>query len=165
MYKWLQFIDNRSRRYWDYERYIVVNKPTDNSYLGWRIPKYDRYIVSLDAIGAIEYYYTFSNGIWQKYKGSETNPTYDTFAFTTSVSNGTIAVTVNTPNEYSSITDTITHKTVADVAITLTATPEEGYEFVKWKRGDNDLQDTNTTITVYENDDIEYTAVFEASES
>lgn len=166
MYKWLQFIDNKSRKYWDHKRYVVINKPTDNSYLGWRVPKHDRYIVSLDNTGAIEYYYTFSNGVWQKYKDSTNgeNSTYDTFGFTASAINGTISVNVNTPNEYSSTTDTITHKTMADVEITLTATPSEGYKFVKWQRGKEDLSDTNTTIVVHENDDIAYTAVFEEAE-
>lgn len=166
MYKWLQFIDNKSRRYWNQKRYIIVNKPVDNSYLGWKPSRKDSYIVSLDNTGAIEYYYTFSNGVWQKYKDSTNgeNPTYDTFEFTTSASNGTISVNVNTPNEYSNTTDTITHKTIADVEITLTATPSEGYEFVKWQRGEEDLSDTNTTIIIHENNDVVYTAVFEETE-
>lgn len=166
MYKWLQFIDSKSRRFWNQKRYVIVNKPTDNSYLGWEPSRKDRYTVSLDNSGAIEYYYTFSDGVWQKYKDNTNgeNPIYDTFKITHEASNGAINISVAAPNEYENETDLVTHKTVADVEVTLTAIPDEDYEFVKWQKDGEDLKDTSTTITVYENSETSYTAVFEEVE-
>ena len=170
MYKWIKPFDNQitHKRYWKHQRYIVVNKPTNNNFLGWELPK-DEYLVSLDANGAIEYYYTFEDGKWITYQADSNgeNITYNTFEFTAAADDtdkGAVSISVNTPNDYSSTTDTITHKTIEDVEITLNATPKTGYEFVKWQRNEEDLTDTNTTIVVKENDDVAYTAVF-ASES
>lgn len=159
MYKWISSITG-----WTHVRYINMGTVIGNSYLGWKKPRRKQQYVTINgSTGNIDWYYKFENGTWIRTNadGVDCTMTSSEFTLTLTASNGSIAASVDSPNTYDDETNKVTKMTVADVKITLTATAAEGYEFVKWKRGDVDLTDTKTTITVEEDANVTYTAVFQ----
>lgn len=166
MYKWI----NTLAEGWTKVKYINVGEVTNNSYLGWKKPRRNRQYVTINNTnGHIDWYYSFVNGTWHKQDENGVDYLWTPIEFTlTAEANnenyGEVAASVATPNTYDKTTGKVVKNTTANVAITLTATPEEGYTFVKWKRGEEDLTDTETTITVEEDGstNVTYTAVFEA---
>lgn len=166
MYKWI----HTSTEGWKHVKYINVGEVTDNSYLGWKKPRRKEQYVTINPVtGNIDWYYTF-DGTWHKKdaEGNEIAWTPTEFSLTVNTNNdnyGDVSFTVAAPNTYNSTTGKVTKITTGDVAITLSASPESGYEVQKWQKNGTDIPDsTKTNLEVTANADVTYTAVFKQSD-
>lgn len=166
MYKWI----HTSTEGWKHVKYINVGEVTDNSYLGWKKPRRKEQYVTINPVtGNIDWYYTF-DGTWHKKdaEGNEIAWTPTEFSLTVNTNNdnyGDVSFTVAAPNIYNSTTGKVTKITTGDVAITLSASPESGYEVQKWQKNGTDIPDsTKTNLEVTANADVTYTAVFKQSD-
>lgn len=166
MYKWI----HTSTEGWKHVKYINVGEVTDNSYLGWKKPRRKEQYVTINPVtGNIDWYYTF-DGTWHKKdaEGNEIAWTPTEFSLTVNTNNdnyGDVSFTVAAPNTYNSTTGKVTKITTGDVAITLSALPESGYEVQKWQKNGTDIPDsTKANLEVTANADVTYTAVFKQSD-
>lgn len=166
MYKWI----HTSTEGWKHVKYINVGEVTDNSYLGWKKPRRKEQYVTINPVtGNIDWYYTF-DGTWHKKdaEGNEIAWTPIEFSLTVNTNNdnyGDVSFTVAAPNTYNSTTGKVTKITTGDVAITLSASPESGYEVQKWQKNGTDIPDsTKANLEVTANADVTYTAVFKQSD-
>jgi len=166
MYKWI----NTLTEGWKQVRYINVGEVNNNCYLGWKKLRGNKQYVTVNpTTGNIDWYYNFDNGSWHKkdVNGVEYLWTPTEFTLTLAVNDetyGSVSASVASPNVYDDTTGKVTQNTVAKSVITLTATPETGYEVIKWKRGDTDIEDSAVeTLEVEENSNVTYTAVFDES--
>jgi hypothetical protein len=166
MYKWI----NTLTEGWKQVRYINVGEVNNNCYLGWKKLRSNKQYVTVNpTTGNIDWYYNFDNGSWHKkdVNGVEYLWTPTEFTLTLAVNDesyGAVSASVASPNVYDDTTGKVTQNTVAKSVITLTATPETGYEVIKWKRGDTDIEDSAVeTLEVEENSNVTYTAVFDES--
>lgn len=166
MYKWI----HTSTEGWKHVKYINVGEVTDNSYLGWKKPRRKEQYVTINPVtGNIDWYYTF-DGTWHKKdaEGNEIAWTPTEFSLTVNTNNdnyGDVSFTVAAPNTYNSTTGKVTKITTGDVAITLSASPESGYEVQKWQKNGTDIPDsTKANLEVTANADVTYTAVFKQSD-
>ena len=164
MYKWI----NTLTEGWKHVRYINVGEITNNCYLGWKKLRGNKQYVTVNSTtGNIDWYYSFENGSWHKkdVNGVDYLWTPTEFTLTLAVNDeayGTVSASVVSPNVYDDTTGKVTQNTVAKPVITLTATPETGYEVIKWKRGNDDVEDSaKETLEVEEDSNVTYTAVFD----
>lgn len=166
MYKWI----HTSTEGWKHVKYINVGEVTDNSYLGWKKPRRKEQYVTINPVtGNIDWYYTF-DGTWHKKdaEGNEIAWTPTEFRLTVNTNNdnyGDVSFTVAAPNTYNSTTGKVTKITTGDVTITLSASPESGYEVQKWQKNGTDIPDSaKANLEVTANVDVTYTAVFKQSD-
>ena len=164
MYKWI----NTLAEGWKHVRYINVGEITNNCYLGWKKLRGNKQYVTVNSTtGNIDWYYSFEDGSWHKkdVNGVDYLWTPTEFTLTLAVNNenyGTVSASVASPNTYNSSNGKVTQNTVAKPVLTLTATPETGYEVIKWKRGNDDVEDSaKETLEVEEDSNVTYTTVFD----